>query len=116
MRGVHPQSYMTHQPRGHVTNQKHYISTFTRPIDPRLSRILVILWLLHCLRGSKLADPSKILFLSFFVKVYYIKFYRKRRDATEGLPLLKIEAKIPTRTEGLEMNKIVTNSEIHLHH
>ena len=39
MRGPHLQSHMTHQPRGHVTNQKRYIYTFTRPMDPKLSRV-----------------------------------------------------------------------------
>ena len=47
MRECHPQTHPTNQPHGHVTSQRRYISTFTRPIDPKLSRILVILWLLQ---------------------------------------------------------------------
>ena len=34
-------------PLGHVTTQRRYISTFVRPMEPKLSRILVILWLLR---------------------------------------------------------------------
>ena len=30
-----------------MTNQRRYISTFSRSMDPKLSRILVILWLLR---------------------------------------------------------------------
>ena len=37
MRGPHPQSRVTNQPLGHVTNQKRYISTFTRPMVPKHS-------------------------------------------------------------------------------
>ena len=40
MRETHPQSHVTHQPRGHVTNQRRYISTFARPMDPKLSRVV----------------------------------------------------------------------------
>ena len=40
MREPHQQSHMTHRPRGHVTNQKRYISTFTRPWPPKLSIVL----------------------------------------------------------------------------
>ena len=39
MREPHQQS--------HETTQRRYISTFIRPMDPKLSRILVILWLLR---------------------------------------------------------------------
>ena len=38
--GSHLQSHVTHRPRGHVTNQKRYISTFTRPTDPKLCRVV----------------------------------------------------------------------------
>ena len=37
MRGPHLQSHVTHQSLGHVTNQKRYISTFTRPMNPNLA-------------------------------------------------------------------------------
>ena len=40
MRGPHPQSHVTLQYHGHVTNKKRYISTFTRPIDPKISRLV----------------------------------------------------------------------------
>ena len=43
----HPQSQVRHRPLGHVTAQRRYISTFMRPMDPKVSRILVILWLLR---------------------------------------------------------------------
>ena len=37
MKGPHPQSHLTYQPHDHVTNQKRYISTFTRPMEPHLT-------------------------------------------------------------------------------
>ena len=37
MRGPHLQSYVTQ--RSHVTNQKRYISTFTRTMDPKISHL-----------------------------------------------------------------------------
>ena len=40
MMGSHLQSHVTHRPRGHVTNQKRYISTFTSPTDPKLCRVV----------------------------------------------------------------------------
>ena len=40
MMGSHLQSHVTHRSRGHVTNQKRYISTFTRPTDPKLCRVV----------------------------------------------------------------------------
>ena len=40
MRGSHPHSHVTHQPSGYVTIKKWYISTFTRPVDPKLSKVL----------------------------------------------------------------------------
>ena len=39
MRGPHPQSHVTLWYRGHGANNKRYISTFTRPVDPKLSRV-----------------------------------------------------------------------------
>ena len=38
MRGPCPQSHVTLQYRGHVTNRKRYISSFTRPMDRKLNR------------------------------------------------------------------------------
>ena len=40
MRGPHPQSHVILRYRGHVTNKKCYISTFTRPMDPKLIRVV----------------------------------------------------------------------------
>ena len=40
MRGPYPQSHVTLRYCGHVTNKKRYISTFTRPMDPKLSRVV----------------------------------------------------------------------------
>ena len=40
MRGPHQQSHVTHRYSGHVTNKKRYISTFTRPMDLKLSRLV----------------------------------------------------------------------------
>ena len=36
MMGSHLQSHVTHRSCGHVTNQKRYIFTFPRPMDPKL--------------------------------------------------------------------------------
>ena len=40
MRGPHLRSHVTHQVRGHVTNRKRCTSTFTRPMDPKLSWVV----------------------------------------------------------------------------
>ena len=40
MRGLHPQSHVTLWCCGHVTNKKRYISTLTRPMDHKLSRVV----------------------------------------------------------------------------
>ena len=40
MRGPHPQSHMTLQYRSRVTDKKRCISTFTRPMDPKPSRVV----------------------------------------------------------------------------
>ena len=45
-----------------------------------------------------------------------LKKSRKPRDATESLRLPKINIKMPPRTKSVEMSKILTNSETHLHH
>ena len=37
MRGPHPQNPVTIRYRGQVINKKRYISTFTEPVDPKLS-------------------------------------------------------------------------------
>ena len=40
MRGPYPQSHVTLRYRGHVTNKIRYISTFTRPMYPKLRRVV----------------------------------------------------------------------------
>ena len=40
MRGPHPPSHVTLRYRGHVTNKKRYISTSTRPMDSKLSKVV----------------------------------------------------------------------------
>ena len=40
MRGHHLQSHVTIRYRDHVTNEKRFISTFTRPMDPKRSRVV----------------------------------------------------------------------------
>ena len=66
----------------------------------------------------KLADPSinYILLCHFFrTKNFYFKCARSHRDATEGLRLPETNTKMPTIAKNVDVNKIVTNSEIHLH-
>ena len=41
MREPHPQSHVTLQYSDHVTNKKCYISTFTRPMDPKFSSVVM---------------------------------------------------------------------------
>ena len=40
MWGPHSQSHVTLRYRGHVTNKKRYIFTFTRPMDPKLNWVV----------------------------------------------------------------------------
>ena len=72
------------------------------------------------LRRRNLTDPSIALFLSFFFKnnILYQMLKKPSRCnwKTENLCLPKINTIMPTRTKSVEMNKIVSNSEIHLHH
>ena len=42
MRRPHPQSHVTLQYRGHVTNRKCYICTFTRPMNLKLTRVVTL--------------------------------------------------------------------------
>ena len=42
MRGPNQQSHMIHQPHGQVTNQKRYIFSFARPVDPKYSRLVTL--------------------------------------------------------------------------
>ena len=42
MRRPHPQSHVTLRYRGHVINQKRYISTFTRPMYPKLRSVVTL--------------------------------------------------------------------------
>ena len=82
-------------------------------MGPKLSRILVILWLLRQEFAQKEIGWFKYQLISILLSQ---KSIISRRDATERLCLPKINAKMPTRTKYPEMNKIVSNSEIHLHH
>ena len=139
----HPQSHVTHQLRGYMANQNRYISTSTKPMVPKVGRVLTqdegappkksrdtsilqshgifpdpqSLWppnlagcWLFCgyydssLRRKKLANPSVILFPSFFVKKVYIKYERSRQDATESFCSPNINTKMSTRTKNVEMN------------
>ena len=40
MKGSHPQSHVTDRSSDHMTKQRHYISTFTRPMDHKSSRVV----------------------------------------------------------------------------
>ena len=40
-RGPHLQSHVAHRPCGHMTNKNRYISTFTRTMGPKLSRVVI---------------------------------------------------------------------------
>ena len=78
----------------------------------------VILCLLRWRFGHKeIGRPKYELYpLSFSrTKNLYFKCERSRRDATKGLCSPKANTKMPTRTKSVEMNLIVTNSEINLH-
>ena len=59
-----------------------------------------------CAEGNWLIQVSA--YFCLLKKVFYIKCYGK-------LGLVKINTKMPTRTKSVEMNKIMTNSEIYLH-
>ena len=48
MMKLHPQSHVTLKFRGHLTNEKSYISTFTSPMAPKLSK-----WKLRMKRPHK---------------------------------------------------------------
>ena len=91
-------------------NTKMNVCSTTGPMAPKLS------WMLVIMRRRKLANSSISLLLSFLVKKVHTKCERSRRDTTESLFSPKINTKIPTRTRNFEMNQIVTNSEINLHH
>ena len=73
MRGPHPQSHVTLQYRGHVTNKKRYISPFTRPIDPKLNRVVTLDEGTSPIKSRDTAmwsrDRSKTLYL-YFHKAY----------------------------------------------
>ena len=42
-----PQGHVKHQYRGYVTSKKNCISTFTRPLDPKGSRMVTQMRKLH---------------------------------------------------------------------
>ena len=100
-----------------MTNKSCCISTSSRPVDLKGGYWLFFGCYNRGLRRRKLDNPGISLLLSFVVKkVYYIKCWRSRRDTTKSLCLPKINTKMPTRTKSVEINKILTNSEIRLHH
>ena len=41
-RGPYLQNHVTHLPSVHATNQKRYISSFARPVDPKYSRLVTL--------------------------------------------------------------------------
>ena len=64
------QIHVTHRPRGHVTSQKRYISTFTRPTDPKLCRVVaqdeeISSTKSHATLTTWSRDKSKTLYLHF---------------------------------------------------
>ena len=71
IREPHPQSHVTHWPFGHVTTHRRYISTFVRPMDLKLSRILVILWLLRYRFAQKEIGWSKIVSNSEEIRLHH---------------------------------------------
>ena len=83
MRDTHPQIHVTLRYRGQVTNKKYYT-----PLSQGPWTLNLVGYWSFCFyydrgfrRRNKLADPSIILFLSFFAKVYYIN--SKRKEAVE---------------------------------
>ena len=64
---------MTHQQRGHVTNQRRYIPTFSKPMDPKLS--MVMTWdewtppTKLCNRSIKWSRDKSNIFHLYFHKV-----------------------------------------------
>ena len=71
MREPHPQSHVTRRPLGHVTTKRRYISTFIRPMDPKLSRILATLCLLRyevCAEGNWVFQVSAYFYPSLSKK------------------------------------------------
>ena len=92
MRKPHPQSHVTHWPLNHVTTQRRYIITFTRPMYPKQGGYLGwgSLWIpnwagywLFCgyynrgLHKRKLVDPSISLSLFFCQKKYNISYVKE---------------------------------------
>ena len=116
MRGPHPQSHVILQFCSHMTIQKRHIFSTTGRMPPKLSRVLVILWLLRQRFAQK--EIGLIQVSAYFhplSKKVCIKC-ESCRDATESLCSPKINTKTTTRTKNDEMNQSVTNSNIHLYH
>ena len=74
MREPLPQIHLTHQPLGHMTTQRRYISTFIRYMDPKLSRILVTLVITKkvCAEGNWLIQVPDYYYPSLSKKMYNI--------------------------------------------
>ena len=80
MRGLNTQSHVTFWSRGHLTNKKHYKSTFTRPMDPKISKMVTYDERTPPTKSrdysiSRSRDKSKTLHLHF-LKVYDPKLSR----------------------------------------
>ena len=70
MREPHPQRRVKHEPSGLVTHQRCYTSTFTRPMDPKLSRLVTQDKEISPTKSSESSikwsrDKSKIFYLHF---------------------------------------------------
>ena len=162
MKEPHPQSHVTHHPSGHMTNQRRYITTFARPMDPKLSRVLaqdegtpstmsrdtLTMWsrdklkllYLHflktcgyqiqedtgysvvatteiCAEGNWIIQVSAYFYPSLSKKSMLYQMLKKSPRYNGKLALTKNKHKnANTRTKSVEINKILTNSEIRLHH
>ena len=78
MREPHLQSHVTFQYRGHVTNEKRYISTFTRPMDPKISRVVT----LNDGTPPTRSRDTSILWLFVISKTLYLHFHKACGDQT----------------------------------
>ena len=87
-------------------------------MGPKLSRILVILWLLRQEFAQKEIGWFKYQLISILLcQKRIIDLMLKKPSGLNGkLVLAENKHKNTTRTNSAEMSKIVSNSEIHLHH
>ena len=78
MRLPHPQSHMTFQYCGHMTNIKRYISTFTRPKDPKFSRVVTQ----DDKTPSKNSRDTSIVWSRNKSKIFYLYFHKTQGPET----------------------------------